>query len=195
MNNFTWFYLEVLIVLELACFLAVWLGWRFGPGFDWSRKLAQQTYERKIQAMEKPPLNQYKQAVDNGNLLLGASILTVLIALKSLASIIMGVIMTVWLPLATLLLVPGIIDSHDKVKAARARATFARVTIVQVSSHAVGAALGLVITWLAWGPEENISNLLNMHSAIIIWVVVVSMLLAALAGWMEARAHMENDLL
>ena len=195
MNNFTWFYLEVLIVLELACFLAVWLGWRFGPGFDWSRKLAQQTYERKIQAMEKPPLKQYKQAVDNGNLLLGASILTVLIALKILASIIMGVIMTVWLPLATLLLVPGIIDSHDKVKAARARATFARVTIVQVSSHAVGAALGLVITWLAWGPEESISNLLNMHSVIILWVVVVSMLLAALAGWMEARAHMENDLL
>ena len=27
MNDFTWFYLEVLIVLELACFVTVWLGW------------------------------------------------------------------------------------------------------------------------------------------------------------------------
>ena len=195
MNDFTWFYIEVLIALELACFLAVWLGWRFGPGFNWTRNLARQTYDRKITSMEKPPLRQYKQAVDNGSLVLGASILTVLIALKSLASMVMGVIMAVWLPLATLLLVPGIIDSHDAGQAAQMRATFARVTIVQVSSHAVGAALGFVMTWLAWGPEESISNLLSTHSATVIWAVTISMLLAALAGWMEARAHIEDDLL
>ncbi len=189
-------FLEALVVLELICLLAVWIGWRFGPGMAWTRRLAQQIYHKKIQAMEKsPPLIMYKRAVDEGRNGVGLAILTILISLKSLGAMVMGIIMVFWLPLATLLLMPGIIDAHQPGEAAKARQKFAEVTIAQVSSHAIAAALGYALTKTWWASDTGLWALIVQNSTTVIWTLAASLLVAVLAAWLELRVHVVHKLL
>jgi imidazolonepropionase-like amidohydrolase len=189
-------FLETLILVELICLLAVWLGWRFGPGIPWTRKMAVQMHQRKMEAMEKsPPLILYKRSVDEGRHGLGLMILSTLISLKSLGAAVMGIIMVYWLPLATMLLMPGIIETHRPEQSAFARRVFARVTIAQVTSHAIAAALGFVLTRTWWVSETGFWTLISQNMPTITAALAGSFLVAILAAWLELRAHAVHKLL
>ncbi|WP_420640447.1 amidohydrolase family protein [Candidatus Leptofilum sp.] len=189
-------FLEVLLWLELACLLAVWVGWRFGPGFAFTRRLAQQIYDRKIEAMEtSAPLKAYRRAIDEGRTSAGLTILSVLIGLKSLGAFVMGLVMVFWLPFATLFLMPGIVDAHDSGEGEKSRRVFARVTLMQVTSHAVAAALGFVLTRWWWASEVSLATSVVQNWLVLCAGLVVSMLFAVWAGWLELRAHVVHKLL
>jgi hypothetical protein len=103
--------------------------------------------------------------------------------------------MVFWLPFATLLLMPGIVDEHEQRQGGGARRALAGVTVAQVSSHAIAAALGYVLTRWWWASDQALGTLLGQVWPVLGVGLVLSLMVALLAAWLEHRAHVRHGII
>lgn len=149
------------------------------------RPLAEILHRKKIAALERWPLSHVRRAVDEGRGGSATAILAGLILLKSAASLLLGVVMVFWLPLAALL-VPTMVAAHDP-DDARLAAWAGRVARLQVSSHALAAAPGFALVRHSLRPGTSVTALVADHGGLLSMLLGLSALAAVAAARSEAR--------
>lgn len=138
----------------------------------------------KTRSLQRWPLTRLRAAVERGDAPPVRGIVTALIAAKSAASFVGGIVVLPWLPLAALL-VPAIVAAHDPGNAAL-QGWARRVGGWQVTSHVLAAAPGFAVVW--HGPLQGrpLRETLAAHALPIVVLLVLSALCAAVAGRIEA---------
>lgn len=156
-------------------------------------RIGQMSHDRKMQAMDRMwPLTKVRPAVESRNLGMLTTILAAAIAVKSLASLVFGVIMVFWLPLASLL-VPSIVAVHDPDDPSLVP-WVRKVAALQVTSHAVAAAAGFVVVVLGPLASESLAAAFSRSAGLVAVACVISLVFAVAAGRAEALGLMERGI-
>ena len=180
------FFLQVWIPAEAVSLLSLWLGFRLADR-PLLLRIGKVAHDRKLRSLERTwPLTLLPKAIERKNVALTSAILSALIVTKSIAALLFGAIMIFWLPFAAGV-VPSIITFHDPGNA-RLRSRMAGVSVLQITSHTLAAALGFVwtIRWLPLGAPIEPAVMNGPFLAVV--VCGLSVVLAVAAGRLEALA-------
>lgn len=176
-------FLLAFTLTELAC-LAMLAGGTRLAGRPWLRRLGARVRQRKLRALDRVwPLTRVADAVRRGDARSAAAILAALIALKSAVSLGFGIVMVFWLPIAALV-TPSIVTVHDLSRDAIAREG-ARVARLQVTSHALAAALGFAVAVAGPLAGRTIGEAVRGDG----WTFAIAALLSL--GWAVAAGRAE----
>ncbi len=148
-------------------------------------------HRKKMRALERVwPLTRIRSAVERGDAGSCSVILSSLITLKSAASLAFGIVMIFWLPLASVM-VPSIVALHDP-DDPTLLSWVRRVATLQVTSHALAAALGFAL--VAAGPlaERPLAEVLRADVPLVVAASLASLLFALAAGRLEATGVVER---
>jgi hypothetical protein len=186
------YFAAAFLLTQAASLIMLHVGARF-VGHRYLLRLGQISHRQKLSALDRIwPLTRVRRAVERDDLSECTAILASLIALKSAASLVFGVAMVFWLPFASLV-VPAIVAVHDP-DDATLESWVRMVATLQVTSHALGAALGFAIVVV--GPLAGVS----LASAVVAnaWLcaaaVLASLAFAIAAGRAEASGLLERGI-
>ena len=187
-----------------SLFVVSWLGTQVGSllmlevGSRYARhpylmKLGALAHRKKMRALERVwPLTRLRRAAEEGDRVTSTVILSSAIVVKSVASLALGVVMVFWLPLASLV-VPSIITVHDPNDPSLIK-WVKRVASLQVTSHALAAALGFAL--VVSGPLAGASLIDAAESNPILLALVsaTSLGFAIAAGRAEAAGIVQRGI-
>ena len=177
---------------QFLCLLGLWIGSKLA-NHRWMMILGRVAHDRKMTALERFwPLTQIRPAVEKGDQRKCATILSMLIVAKSLLCFLLGIVVIFWLPLACLI-VPSIIAVHDP-DDRQLKSWIMRVSILQVTSHTLAAALGFAIVVEAMYTPEPLLRVIESQAVWIIVVITVSLGFALAAGRTEASGLMKRGI-
>lgn len=158
-------------------------------------KIGKAAYKKKMKALDTMwPLTKIRPNIEAGNETACLVILSSLIALKSFVSFLFGIIMVVWLPLASIM-TPAIIYVHDQDDPGL-QPWVKKVATLQVTSHALAAALGATLFYLSY--QKNGFDLgalweeILSHGELVVLALGLSLVFAVLAGKEEASGIMKR---
>lgn len=196
MSDILIMFLGVFVATQVASMILLSLGARHlnNPHL---MKIGQAAHKKKMKALDTMwPLTKIRGHIEAGNETACILILSTMIAFKSLVSFLFGIIMVVWLPVASLM-TPAIIHVHDQ-DDPDLQAWVKKVAILQVTSHAIAAALGasfIIILYknssleLAAFWAETLA-----HKSLVIFAFGLSFAFAILAGKEEASGIMKRGI-
>jgi len=149
------------------------------------RRLGARSHAQKMRALDRVwPMTRIRPALRKGDVATLVTIITTLVALKSVGSLVFGLLTVFWLPLASLI-VPTIVASEDPDDPAL-RAWVAAVARLQVTSHVAAAALGFAATVAGPLAGRSVSSILVDNAALAIAALALSAGFAVAAGRREA---------
>lgn len=182
----------VWLLTQVASLIMLGVGVRFA-GHRYLVTLGSTAQRQKLQAMERLwPLTRLRAAAARGQLGVCTLILAALIVLKSVACLLLGVVMVFWLPVASLV-VPAIVAVHDP-DDPTLMAWVRRVATLQVTSHALAASLGATLTMLGPLSGTPVSEVIIDHAALFALVSIAAVGFALAAGQMEASGVIERGI-
>jgi hypothetical protein len=149
------------------------------------RRLGAQSHAKKMRALDAVwPMTRIRPALQRGDAATVVAIITALVLLKSLASLVFGLLMVVWLPVASLI-VPTIIAAEDP-DDVDLRGWVQGVARLQVTSHVAAAALGFAAT--AAGPlaGRSVTAIIGENAGLTVVALALSVGFAIAAGRREA---------
>ncbi|RLA05492.1 MAG: hypothetical protein DRQ47_01030 [Gammaproteobacteria bacterium] len=185
MNDFTILFIEVWLLSQIICIVMLKLGAR-NLNNRLLLKIGDLAYRKKLNALEKVwPLTKIKQLIASKDTLMCTVILSSLILLKSIASLVFGIIMIFWLPLASFI-VPSIITIHAPNDQQQLN-WIQKVSMLQVTSHSLAAALGFVMFVLGPMAEMPLLNLIQSNFELTTLVSLGSFCFAIAAGKAETN--------
>ena len=148
---------------------------------------------QKLQAMDRIwPLTRLRVAARQGQLAICTLILGGLIVLKSLACLLLGIVMVFWLPVASLM-VPAIVAVHDP-DDPTLMTWVRRVATLQLTSHALAAALGATLVLLGPLATKTLTQVIVDNDLLCGVVSVAAYGFALAAGRMEAAGVIERGI-
>lgn len=148
-------------------------------------RLGQIAHRKKMRALERIwPLTRVRPAAKRGDIATCTVILSSMIAAKSALSFVFGIVMVFWLPLASVI-VPSIVAVHDPGDPGLAR-WVRKVAILQVTSHALAAALGFALAVKGPLNEKSILSVVDANATLLVLASLASLALALAAGKTEA---------
>ncbi len=185
MHSFSMVLLAAVALSEAASLGALRLGQRL-LDHPRLRRLGELSHARKRRALERTwPLTRIPPAVRRGDGATVGTIITALVLLKSVGSLVFGIVMVAWLPVASLI-VPTIIAAEDP-DDPKLRAWVEAVARLQVTSHVVAAALGFAITLAGPLTGRAASDVVRQHLGPTLAALALSAGFALAAGRREAR--------
>ncbi len=185
-------FLKVWGLSQIVSLLALWAGSRL-TGHRHFLRLGQLAHTQKLRALERMwPLTGIRPALERQDKLTCTIILTSLIVLKSFASLAFGVVMVFWLPLASLM-VPSIVAVHDPNDPSLGR-WVRQVATLQVTSHALAAALGFAVVAVGPWVGKPLSAAIGSNPVLLGVVCAVSLGFAVAAGRAEAGGLMQRGI-
>lgn len=169
-----------------ASLLAYILADRFLPSLPWLQAIGRKMHDQKMAMLDKPPLRQYKQALDRGHFKSGFSIIAALILLKSIGSGVLGLITVIYLPFGVGT-IPALAAEHGDQPGLRT--WVAQVTAWQLASHLLAACIGFAATWLWF--SDGIAPAESMVQSPVLTATFVggSLLTGLVAAWIETAGH------
>jgi hypothetical protein len=192
MNGLGELFLKAWALSQVASLIALWAGSRLAGRSQFLR-LGQVAHEKKLRALDRMwPLTRIRPALERDDQLTCTIILTSLILLKSVASMLFGVIMVFWLPLASIV-VPSIVAVHDPDNPSLQK-RIRRVAALQVTSHALAAALGFAVVAIGPWAGSSILEAVGSNSGLLAVVSAASLGFAIAAGKAEAGGLMQLGL-
>lgn len=172
------------LLTQIASLLMLEAGTRFA-GNRLLMRLGEISHRQKMSALERiRPLTRIPDAVARGDTLTCTVILASLIALKSAASLVFGIVMVFWLPLASVL-VPSIVAVHDPDDPSLGP-WVRRVAALQVTSHALAAALGFALVLAGPLADRSIAEAIDSNVGLLVVASLASLGFAFAAGRAEA---------
>jgi len=175
---------------ELASLVGLWLGQRMIDR-PLLRRLGARSHAAKMRSLDRVwPMTRIRPALRRADVATVVMIITALVALKSLASLVFGLLTLIWLPLASLV-VPTIIAAEDPEDVAL-RGWVERVARLQVTSHVVAAALGFALTVAGPLAGRSVGVILGENLWLVAAAVAVSAGFAIAAGRQEALELMKR---
>jgi hypothetical protein len=184
MNRTTTSMLVAMVLSLGASLLMLHIGSRL-LGQRYLVRLGKTAHQRKLRALDRIwPLTRVRPALADGNTTLVTAVLSTLILVKSAASLVFGIVMVFWLPLASLI-VPAIVYEHDPDNPGLA-AWVRRVAALQVTSHVLAAAVGFAA--ILTGPLAGVTLYATIESNLVSFAVpcALSFAFALAAGGAEA---------
>jgi hypothetical protein len=146
------------------------------------RRLGGISHAKKIRALDSMwPMTLVRPAIGRKDHATVATILVGLVALKSAASFVFGLLVIFWLSVASLV-VPAIVAAHDGDTHVPSDWVQA-VARLQVTSHAMAAALGFAVTLAGPLAGRSPGSVLNENAGVVLTGAVLS---AVAAGLREA---------
>ena len=150
-------------------------------------------HQKKMNSLERMwPLTKIRPAVARKDALVCNIILSTLIIIKSVASCVFGIVMVFWLPLASLL-VPSIITIHDP-NDAGLQTWIKKVSLLQVTSHSLAAALGFVLFVLGPLADQSLTSIILANLTLVLLVCFASLIFAIAAGWAETQGIIQRGI-
>jgi hypothetical protein len=155
------------------------------------RRLGALSHPKKMRALDTVwPMTRIRPALRRGDVATVAAIITSLVLLKSLASLVLGLVTVIWLPLASLI-VPTIIAAEDPDDVAL-RGWVQSVARLQVTSHVVAAAFGLAVTVAGPLAGRSLTGVIREHARLTVTALALSVGFAIAAGRREALGLVER---
>lgn len=192
MSDGLWIFGVAWVLCQTASLLMLSVGSRFA-GHRHLLRIGEVAHRRKMRALETVwPLTRVRPAVSRGDSWTCTVILSSLIILKSAASLVFGVVMVFWLPLASLV-VPAIVAVHDPGDPGLSR-WIRKVSVLQVTSHGLAAALGYAIALVGPLRGASIAGAIESESVLFVVVCIASLLFAVAAGRAEAAGIMKRGI-
>ena len=185
-------FIKAWALTQAASMLMLWLGSQCAS-HRYLLRLGRIAHRKKLLALDRVwPLTKIRPLVARRDAAGCAVILSSLIVLKSAASLAFGVIVVFWLPFASLL-VPSIIAVHDQ-NDPSLLPWVRRVAVLQITSHAMAAALGFAL--VAAGPltVESLATAIGSNVGLLVLVCVSSLGFAVAAGRAEASGLMQRGI-
>jgi len=180
------------ILTQVGSFVMLEVGTRFAD-HRCLRWVGQRAHQQKMAALDRVwPLTRIRAAAARGDTRTCVTILGSLIAVKSAASLLFGLIMVFWLPLVSVM-VPSIVAVHDPDDPSLLP-WIRRVAALQVTSHALAAALGFALTLAGPLGDQPLSTLLQENIPLILIGSLASLAFAVAAGVFEARGVVQRGL-
>ena len=192
MSDVLGLFIKAWALTQAASMLMLWLGSQYAS-HRYLLRLGRIAHRKKLLALDRVwPLTQIRPLVARGDAARCAVILSSLIVLKSVASLAFGVIVVFWLPFASLI-VPAIIAMHDP-NDPSLLPWVRRVAVLQITSHAMAAALGFAL--VAAGPlaGESLATAIGSNVSLLVLVCVSSLGFAVAAGSAEASGLMQRGI-
>lgn len=156
-------------------------------------RVGEAAHRKKMRALDRTwPLTLIRPAIDRGDVRTCVVILSSLIVLKSVSSLVFGIVMVFWLPIASLL-VPAIVAVHDPDDPTLA-SWVRRVATLQVTSHALAAALGFTVVALGPLRGAGVTEIVAENGVLFLIVSAASLVFAIAAGRLEASGVMTRGL-
>ena len=150
-------------------------------------------HRNKMRALERVwPLTRLRRAAAQGDLVTSTVILSSAIVVKSAASLAFGVVMVFWLPFACLV-VPSTIAVHDPNDPSLVT-WVRRVASLQVTSHALAAALGFALVVIGPLAGESLTDAAGSNPILLAVVCAASLGFAVAAGRAEAVGLVERGI-
>ena len=147
--------------------------------------IAKIAHQKKMESLERFwPLTKIRPAVARKDTVACSIILSSLIVFKSAASLVFGILMVFWLPLASFI-VPSIIAIHDPDDTSLLP-WIKKVSLLQVTSHSLAAALGFVLIKAGPLSDEPLKIIILANLELVILVCLASLGFAVAAGRTEA---------
>jgi len=170
---------------ELASLRGLWLGKRMIQQ-PWLKQFGAKSHASKMKALAtKWPLTLIRPAVRRGDVGTVTLIVTLLVVLKSLGSMIFGLLTVFWLPIASLT-VPSVIAAEDPGDP-ELLAWAQGVARLQVTSHVIAAALGFAVTVAGPLAGIHVFQVLRENVEVSVVALVLSLVFAVAAGRREAQ--------
>lgn len=156
-------------------------------------KIGKIAHQKKMNSLERIwPMTKIRPAVARKDALVCNIILSTLIILKSVASCVFGIVMVFWLPLASLL-VPSIITIHNP-NDAGLKTWIKKVSLLQVTSHSLAAALGFVLYVLGPLADQSLTSIIFANLTLVLSVCFASLVFAIAAGWAETKGIIQRGI-
>ncbi len=192
MNGLSWWFVVSWLSTQAASLLLLQIGSRFARHPD-LMKLGGIAHRNKMRALERMwPLTRLRGAVARGDLGTTTLILSVGIVVKSMASLVLGVILVFWLPVASFV-VPSIIAVHDPDDSGRI-AWVKRVASLQITSHALAAALGFALVVVGPIGGASLTDAAGSNPILLVAACAASLGFALAAGRAEAVGVVERGI-
>ncbi|MEM9303184.1 MAG: hypothetical protein AAGE01_13790 [Pseudomonadota bacterium] len=181
-----------LVAASVVSLGAFRIGGRLLTSAPWLVRLGERMHAQKMASLQKPPLNAYQRAVEDGAFGKGFAIIAVLILAKSLASGLLGLIVIFYLPLGVFVM-PALAAAHGNDPGMLAWVR--QVTAMQCLSHLLAAALGfaLTVTWISG--DDGLSAVLAANQGLLLGLSVASILTGLLAAFIEVDGHVSRGYL
>lgn len=185
-------FIKAWVISQAASMLMLWLGSLYS-GHRYLLRLGEIAHRKKLSALDRVwPLTKIRPLVASRDAAGCTAILSSMIALKSAGSLAFGVFMVFWLPLASLV-VPSIIAVHDPDDPSLLP-WVQKVAALQITSHAVAAALGFALVVTGPLAGESLSATIGSNVALLVVVGVFSLVFAVAAGSAETSGLMKRGI-
>ncbi len=182
----------VWLLTQVACLLMLRAGSQLA-NHRYLLCLGKLAHQQKIRSLDRIwPLTRIRPALADGDLNTCVVILAALIVLKSLACLIVGMVMVFWLPLASML-VPSLVAVHNPDDPGLRR-WVQKVAALQVTSHILAAALGFTLFWLGPWSGTPLIEVVESNVVLIMVASLSSIGLAIAAGYAEALGLMQQGI-
>jgi len=172
------------LLTQIFSVLMLFAGVRYS-NHSYLLKIAKIAHHKKMESLERVwPLTKIRPAVARKDAVTCSIILSSLIIFKSVASLVFGILMVFWLPLASFV-VPSIIAIHDPDDTSLLP-WVKKVSLLQVTSHSLAASLGFVLILAGPLSDESLKTIIVANFELVILVCVASLGFAIAAGRTEA---------
>ncbi len=192
MNDVLGTFVVAWLITQLGSLMMLEIGTRVA-GNRHLMRLGGVAHRQKMMALERVwPLTRIRAAVERGDAVKCTVILSSLIALKSAASFVFGIVMVFWLPIVSVI-VPSIVAVHDP-NDATLGPWVRRVATLQVTSHALAAALGFAMVVAGPLAERPLSSVMQSNTTLVVLASLTSLALALAAGKIEASGVVKRGI-
>ena len=180
------------LATQAGSLLSLQVGTRFADNRHLLR-LGALAHRQKLAALDRLwPLTRIRPAVERGDVGTCTVILSSLIAGKSAASLVFGVVMVFWLPIVSAM-VPSIVAVHDPDDPSLGP-WVRRVAALQVTSHALAAALGFAVVVAGPLADRSLRSVVGDNIALVVVTSLLSLGFALAAGKAEATGVVQRGI-
>ena len=192
MNDTLLLFSTIWLLTQAASVLMLFIGSRYS-NHHYLLKIGEIAHRKKVDALERVwPLTKIRSAVERHDALTCIVVLSSLIIVKSAASFVFGIIMVFWLPLASLI-VPSIVAVHDP-NDAGLLPWIKKVSLLQVTSHSLAAALGFVIFVGGLRSADPLPTIIWANLVLVTLVCIGSLGFAIAAGRAETAGVLQRGI-
>ncbi len=185
-------FVVVWLFTQAASLLMLRIGSRY-VGNRYLMRIGALSERQKMAALDRIwPLTRVRPAVERGDMGTCTVILSSLIVLKTAASFVFGIVMVFWLPLVSVM-VPAIVAVHDPDDPTLGP-WVRRVAGLQVTSHALAAALGFMVVYAGPLNGRPLVSVIEANVVLVVLVALASAWFAFAAGKVEAAGIVERGI-
>jgi hypothetical protein len=180
------------LLTQISSVLMLLVGVRYS-NHSYLLKIAKIAHRKKLESLDRIwPLTKIRPAVARKDTIACSIIFSSLIIFKSVASLVFGILMVFWLPMASLV-VPSIIAIHDPDDVSLLP-WIKKVSFLQVTSHSLAAALGFVLIIAGPLSDEPLKMIILANLKLVVLVCIASLGFAVAAGRIEALGVIQRGI-